>query len=107
MRILPLDKPYLLDAQPSLQLLLARDGRNDIVELFYMHQPRDAVSRREGVPVDHVAVVDQTSFEIAGDADVEDSSEAGEDVDVIELHASEATLAWAALPDVARLPPHT
>src|SRR5262245_11337927 len=105
MWIATLDQGHFLGASPPFQLLLACDGLIDVGEFLEMHQTRDAVSCGESIRVDHHAVIRQTRFEVAGDADVEDSAKACENVDVVELHAPEATSVLCDLLGVARRPP--
>lgn len=67
---------------PLLDLLLAGNGEADVTEHFVMYQAENAVAFAESRNKAE-AVLGKATFEIVGDAGVEVSRAAGEDVDVV------------------------
>src|ERR1051326_3895003 len=94
LRVCCFDQPDLLRAPPPFDFLLACDRRRDFAVLLYMNESRHFVLSCEAFRIREAAMPGQTSFEVAGNAGVEDSCAAGEDVDVVELHWAEGTSGW-------------
>ncbi len=92
------NKGELLGSGPVLEFLLAGYGVVDVLKLFEVDEAGDVVSRGEA-PRSLLTVFHDPAAEVVGDADVDGSGTAGEDVDpelivVLGLHTCLVTVVW-------------
>src|SRR5579872_1128041 len=83
-RVVALYQPQFPFAAPGFDLLFAGNGEADVAEHFVVYQAENAVALGESGKKAE-AVLCKATFEVVGDASVEVSRAAGEDVDVVGL----------------------